>query len=463
MSEFNQKIYRIEKIVLRKVKPTEDEYKKELAFLDEQIKRLRKICPDYIEIKLAGSFARNTHLKNDKDIDIFLLFPKDFNEERFIEEGLSISKKFFKGHSFEESFSDHPYIKGKINGYEIEIVPSYKVDFAYQLKSAVDRTPFHNDYLLKKLSEKQKDEIRLLKQFLKGIGSYGAELRYNALPGYVSELLILYYGNFLNCLKAISNWKSNEVIDIENYYRKQDAIRRFNSHLIVVDPVDMNRNVAAALSYNQYARIIAAARAFLKKPSLHFFFGRKYKDFELKKLKEILSKKELVAVYLPYPKNVLADIVWGQSKRICKKITNVLSINDFVINRFECWTDENKNIVLIFELESLCLQRIKKKIGPEVIDFENSDKFLEAHKKSCAGPRIEDGRWVVEVERKYVRVSDLLKDILRDLAKTEKEPIVNCFPKYKILNEDQIFFLYKSNIDFKKFLSEYLRGKESFL
>ena len=275
--------------------------------------------------------------------------------------------------------------------------------------------------------------------------------------------MILRYGDFLSCIKHAAEWKRNELIDLENYYGGEKTLRQFNSHLIIIDPVDRNRNVAAALSYNQYARFIAASQAFLEKPSIDFFFGKKLKSINTTILKKILHKKELVAIKLSYPKKALADIVWGQAKRLGKKISNQLAMNNFVVNREESWTDEKTMLLLVFELESLSLQRITKKIGPEVVDKAHSKRFLEVHKKAVAGPRIENGRWIIEIERQFIEADGFLKAYLKKNKGSEKKPISVALKKPVILDEKHIVKLYSKNKEFREFLTSYLRGKESFL
>jgi tRNA nucleotidyltransferase (CCA-adding enzyme) len=450
--------------VLRRVKPSPKEYSEEMDFAGSLIERIKAIKGHHTEVILAGSVARNTHLKGDRDIDIFILFPPAFPEADFEKEGLRIAKSVFRGHYWEKAFSEHPYIRGRIEGYNVEIVPSYKVASAERLKSSVDRTPFHNEYMQGKLTAPQKDEVRLLKQFLKGIGSYGAELKYSSVPGYVTEILIAQYSTFADCLKAASKWKRSEVIDVESHYAPHEPLRKFDSHLVIVDPVDKNRNVAAALSYNQYARFIAASRAFLEKPSTAFFFGKKFRPAGRASLREMLKGKELIAVKLKYPKGALADIIWGQGKRMQKKTANQLALNNFTVNRHECWTDESSMLLLLFELESLTLQRITKKLGPEVINEEHGRKFIEAHRRAVAGPRIENGRWVLETERKYTRADAFMRDYLKKLRLSEKKPVVSALRKGPvILDEASIMKLYSKNTGFRDFLTGYLRGRETFL
>ncbi len=448
--------------ILKKISPGKKEIEGELGFADSLIEKIKSFEGEHADVVLAGSLARDTHLKGDRDIDIFVLFPEKLGRKDFEREGLRIGKKIFRGHTWVKAYSEHPYIRGVIDGFNVEIVPSYKVEKAEMLKSSVDRSPFHAEYVRGKLKDGQKDEVRLLRQFLKGIGAYGADLRMSSVPGYVVELLIIKYGSFEKALKGISNWGRNEVIDLENYLGKTEAVKNFDSPLIVVDPVDRNRNVAAALSLNQFSRIVAASRAFLEKPSEKFFFPRKEKPWSVKKVKEILGKKELLAVEIGYPK-VLEDILWGQIRRLRKKIVSQLEGEDFMVIRSEEWLEEGKRMLIVIELESLILQRAAVKVGPEVTDKDNSERFLDAHKKVVAGPRIEKGRWVLEVERKYGDARNFISDFIKKLKKAEKENVRKALRKRAVvLDEKGIVELYKRNKGFREFLTVYLKGKEEF-
>jgi len=449
--------------VLKRVTPSEKELKAEKKIAAEIIEKIQSIEGSHLEVVLAGSMARETHLNGDRDLDIFVLFPEKLTRTEFEREGLRIGKKVFRGHSWEKAYAEHPYIRGNIKGFDVEIVPSYKVSSAELLKSAVDRSPFHAEYVKGKLKSSQRKEVRLLRQFLKGVKCYGADIKASSVPGYVVELLVIKYGNFDNAIKAVAEWKREEVIDIEGYYAQGEALKKFDSHLVVVDPVDRNRNVAAALSFTQYSRMIAAARAFLKKPSVNFFFSRKRKPFGVAQVKKLLGKKEIVGVEVGYPKGVLADIMWGQLRRLGKKVAGEIERNKFELLRSDEWTDENERMVAIFELGAVSLQKTMKRVGPEVANKAHSERFLEMHKKLVAGPRIEEGRWVIEVERKYADVFRLLNDFLRKEKGVEKAKMKRGMNRRcRVLDEKGIIELYKKDAGFREFFSNYLRGKEEF-
>ncbi|MEK6941978.1 MAG: hypothetical protein AABW85_03925, partial [archaeon] len=305
-------------------------------------------------------------------------------------------------------------------------------------------------------------EVRLLRQFLKGIKAYGAELKTESVPGYVTELLVIKYGSFENTLNAMAKWEEKETIDLENQLTKQEAVKKFNSPLIVIDPVDKNRNVAAALSINQFARMIAASRAYIKKPSINFFFGKKTKALTAKQVKNFLTKEEPIIVETGYPK-ALPDIMWGQIKRLAKQLTATLEKEDFSVQRHSEWTDEKKTIILVFDLKSNILEKAKKRTGPQVFDEKNSEKFLSHHKNPLSGPRIENGRWVIEIERKNSSAKKFLAAEIKKLKKTEKAGMKKSLnKKAKILTEKEILGKYKKEPEFREFFSTYLKGKEEF-
>lgn len=451
--------------VLKKVTPTKAERQKQERLAKKIISGIKGTSGKHLDVVLCGSNARDTHLRGDNDLDIFVLFPEKLSRQEFEKEGLRIGKKVFRGHKWEKAFSEHPYIRGSIEGFDVEIVPSYRVSSAELKQSAVDRSPFHNSYLKKRLTGKKKGEARLLRQFLKGIKAYGADTRASSVPGYVVELLILEYGSFPKAVKAISQWKQGQAIDIEKHWKKGEAKKMFpDAALIVIDPVDKSRNVAAALSLNQFSRIVAASQAFLKKPAKSFFFGKKEKPWPLKRLKAMLAKKELVGIRLGFPKKALPDIVWGQINRFARKTEKQLRLNDFEVLRSEAWTDEKNLIVIVLEVESRVLQKSAVKAGPFVTDTKNSRAFLEAHRRVIAGPRIEEGRWVIETARKHTRIESFLKEFIKKEKRVEKSVLKKAINKgSRVVQEKGLVRLFKENREFAEFLTAYLRGGEEFL
>ena len=448
----NKKIY---SKVLKKITPTQKDLNAEKKIFLEIKEKIDNMQGHHSHLEWCGSSARNTHLKSDRDLDLFVMFEKEMDSKQLEKEGLKIGKSVFRGHTWEKAYSQHPYIRGKIKNFDIEIVPSYIVSRGSEKKSAVDRTPFHNKFILKNLSENQRKEVRLLKQFLKGIGAYGADLKNCSLPGYGVELLIVKYKTFENVLKNTKTWKCGTQIKFNN---KKSKVK-FDQPLIIIDPVDENRNVASALSEEQFKKIKLASAIFLQNPNIKFFFPKKIKVWKKEKVKKALNQKELIAIHSKFPKNDLSDIVWGQLRRFLKKITRHLVEKDFNVLRETLWSDE-KDIYFIIQLGSLDLQKSKKLIGPKAVDTINVENFLKDKKNILSGPRIENERIVIEVPRKETNAIKLIEKFIKENKKSERKAVKKMLKYTRVINEKEMLKHYKKN--FAQFFTKYLDGKESF-
>ncbi len=450
--------------VLERVTPSDLEIRRQHEFAGKIIARIMKLKGRHVAAEMAGSNSRNTHLAGDHDLDIFVFYPETLPRPEFEKEGLRIGLGVFRGHKWEKAYSEHPYIRGNIEGFDVEIVPAYRVTHAEDLKSAVDRSIFHNEYMKQNMQHGQEGEIRLLKQFMKGVKCYGADQGANSFPGYVAELLTLKYGTFMACIDAAAKWEKGQAVDLENYYPPTEARKKFGSHLIVVDPVDRERNVAAALSLNQYARFIAACRAFIKRPSMNFFFPKPHAPWPSPKLLKFLQNTELVAVMLGYPLGVVEDVMWGQFRRFAKRLATIAGQNGFCVKRTAEWLEHQKHLVALLEVESIEIQKVKIVRGPEAFYAEHSEAFLKAHPKPLSGPRIEDGRWVIETGREYTNLEKLIAAQLPGLGRTERAGMRKALRQgARIMEEKDIVALYRKNRGFSQFLTGYLKGKEEFL
>ena len=228
--------------MLERIKPGPSERKRlqEVSVaLISRIESMAEGCGLELKAMLVGSAARGTWLAGDHDLDVFL----GVGVEDDLEKALKLARRISPDHR--EKYAEHPYIQARIDGFEVDLVPCYLVDDASHLRSAVDRTPFHNRYVKQRIAGLE-DEVLLLKQFMKGCGVYGSELRVGGFSGYLAELLVLCYGSFAAVIEAASLWKPGLKLDLEGRGRVEQA-----DPLVVVDPVDPGRNVAAALTLNR--------------------------------------------------------------------------------------------------------------------------------------------------------------------------------------------------------------------
>jgi tRNA nucleotidyltransferase (CCA-adding enzyme) len=463
------------KKVLKQILP-DRKSEKELKSLARKVLRVanKKAKKYKAKAMIVGSVTRDTWLPDKKEFDVFILFPKDLKPSELEKYGLQVAKeivKEMKG-TFTLKYAQHPYLSAKINDVEIDIVPSYKIKDTSEVKSAVDRTPFHVAYLQKKLKKKQANEVRLLKKFLKNHNLYGADAKTQGFSGYLCELLIINYKTFLNLLKAATKWKAQEIIDLEKFYKKEEynLLKKIfkNQALIVLDPTDKNRNVAAALSSENFFKFKKVCEEFLKNPCEETFFGKVnyMTDFEFSRMKLKRGTEVLLIKFKP-PK-VSSDILWPQLRKFAERIESILEERkyEFKVYGKAVYTDEKDLALVLLELEVYSLPYIQKIIGPYVFDEKNSKAFLEAHKNPLVGPYIEDDRWVVEVERRFKTAKEKILDSLSkpvDILKAKGIPsyIAEALAKgFEVIDGLEIEKLLRERRDVGIFFYNYFNRKK---
>src|SRR5206468_2234734 len=233
----------VEERVLARIRPSPDEEARIESVVRELLDRLRSTLRSKgWEAKpfLAGSVAKGTHLTG-TEIDVFVAFPPDLPRADLEERGLALGTILEKG---THRYAEHPYTRGWYGGFEVEIVPCYRITDATQRMSAVDRTPLHVDYVLGRVKEGQTDEIRLLKAWAEGIGVYGA------------------------------------------------------------------------VSVEQLATFVHAAREYLESPSERFFFPRPLKPLSVSRLRAAVKRRGggLLAISIPAPA-VTDDVLYPQLRK----------------------------------------------------------------------------------------------------------------------------------------------------
>jgi tRNA nucleotidyltransferase (CCA-adding enzyme) len=366
-------------------------------------------------------------------------------------------------------FAEHPYLEAVLDGIRINIVPCYNVVKGKWL-SATDRTPFHTEYVKPLLSKELRSEVRLLKQFMKGIEVYGAEIKVGGFSGYLCELLILYHGSFLNVLKAAADWGVKVSIDIEKYYEKDKLKQIFEESIIIVDPVDKDRNAASAVRLDVLNHFIAASRNFLENPKRIFFYTPEIKPLSSNELFKSFQERGTKIIFIMFEGlDVVPDVLWGQLYKSQKALRKLVNSQGFTVIRDAVWSNEKSLNFFIFELENNILPPFEKHLGPPLHKREDCRAFLKKHTKSTqtlSGPTIESNRWVVYTTRKNTDAKTLLKVKLKDGGSEVgiAEYVSNSLKKsLKPLTNEEIFPIYMKNPDFAEFLTDFLRGKPRWL
>lgn len=372
--------------------------KKEIA--DKVYKLVEKEIQKYsevVELEFGGSYAKDTWLSKNADIDIFIKFKKNISEEKLENISKKIGFESLKKYAPYVRYSQHPYVEAEIKDTKINIVPCYDVKIG-EWKSAADRSPFHTKFMKKSLTLKMKNEVRILKTFLKSNKIYGAEIAKQGFSGYISEVLILEFGNFENLIKSISKIKENQIVGTTS--------KSFDTAIVVIDPIDSNRNLAAAISNENIGKFILICRALKEKPSLEFF--------KIKKSK--ISKKfwnNLLIIKFEF-KTRSPDIIWGQIKRATSTLSTQLELGGFTVLRSKSHTDEQKEAYLIFFLESTKISEIYQKRGPEFFREGSVHSFISKNLNNAELLWIGNNRKIISLEkRKHTNAETFMKEFLK--------------------------------------------------
>ena len=376
------------------------------------------------DVVQVGSTARGTWVSGDRDIDLFVRFDADLDREQLEEYGLAVGHAVLPdGH---EEYAEHPYVKGSYEGFDVDLVPCHDVGTAGDLVSAVDRTPFHDAYLSARLDDALADDVVLAKAFLKGIGAYGSDLRTEGFSGYLTELLFLELGGFVPLVESARSWHPPVEFDPEGH-----AERTFEDPLVVVDPTDPTRNVAAVLSAANLARFQHSARELLAAPREAPFEPAEPTPLDPAGVRSHLDRRGTtpVAVVFDAP-DVVDDQLWPQLRRSLDGVVRGLNERGFDVLRAQAMTDATgpetdgagaERAALYAELEVATRPAVARHEGPPVAVRKHAADFYESYADDVDpetyGPFIDGDRYVVEREREFTTVREYLEsDAAGDVA-----------------------------------------------
>jgi len=404
------------KQVLKEIKPDKQEEKEVKAEIDVFLKKANKNLKNAKAI-LGGSGAKDTWLTKAHDADIFVEF--NYNQYRNKSDKLSDIlekhlKKNFKKISRLHGSRDYFQIKEK--NFTFEVVPILKINKASEAKNITDVSPLHANWVKK--YKKFADQIRLTKQFCKAQEVYGAESYIKGFSGYICEILTINYKGFLNLIKYAAKWKDKTVIDVEKYYRNsKEVLKSLNlskiySPLVIIDPVQKDRNAAAAVSKEKYSQFICACKEFLKKPSKEFF---KIKEITINDLKKRAKKDKLILLNITSSAGK-EDIVGSKLLKALEFLEKNLKQNDFRVYEKGWRWDKSKKALFWFIIDKEKLSECVKWCGPPLRNKFHVNKFKKKYKKTF----IEKARICAKIKRKFREPEKLIKELIKNIYIKEK-------------------------------------------
>ncbi len=382
--------------VLQRIRPSEDER----AFIKGLMRELEGIAKETseslgLDVKpyFVGSLAKDTYLAGDHDIDLFLAFPLETPLEELRERGLELGKAIAeKLDSHELAYAEHPYVRATYKEVKVDLVPCYDVKSWKDVRTAVDRSILHTKWVIENL-EGRNNDVRLLKRFLKGINAYGSEIYVRGFSGYLAEILVIKYGSFLEVLRNVDFMLRQKIIDPGNWLKREHEIamrtirREADSDrpLIVLDPVDPRRNVAANLSWEKYGRFYFRAREFLDGPSAKFFFPEKPRAGNY--LGELRRKGTHLLVLVFEKPDLIDDLLLPQLERSARGFEKALSRKGFAVLGWDAGYSGGKAFIML-ELDRIERERVTIKPGPEFFTERGLDFYRKNARVWLRGKRL---------------------------------------------------------------------------
>ncbi len=357
-------------------------------------------------VEYEGSYAKDTWLSGELDLDLFVFFSEDFELKSFEE---AIKKIAFRAAErlnakLERRYAAHPYYTLILDSLNVDLVPAYYVEDVENIKTPVDRTRFHTLYVKKELSRKPylKQDIRLLKKLLKLLWIYGAEIEVQGFSGYLTEILVIRHGGLLPLLEKAATWRPWKTAI------PPSTKSEFKAPLIVLDPVDPQRNAAAAVSEESLAKFIALSVLSSSAPErlccIYRSLGRIKESFEEKP-----RKLEFFIVSISLKKNNASpQEIAGITQKHRVKIVRNAEKHGFQIARSKVFLCDNKSII-VFEVINPVLHPFSLHRGPPVYS-PHSAEFISKWRGHPL--MIRDSRWYTVIDTTPRYFMDVVENTL---------------------------------------------------
>ncbi|MFX1409453.1 MAG: hypothetical protein ACFFA6_03815 [Promethearchaeota archaeon] len=427
-------------------------------------KKAKELNIDYTNIEPQGSTGiKKTQLKDDFDIDLFVGL--DYNLYNSKYKGLSKnklkkeSKKDFlklcnnwiiKSLTLKEFinpqllFAEHPYVTVDyvVDNIKIkvDIVLYFDLDKLFIEQNgpitAVDRSPWHGRFIRDELSSKQKDDVRLLKQFFKSCHCYGdiSAVGKVGFIGYSAELLIYYFGNIQ---KLFQNFQTLKNKPLDYYKRNSNELKKIqhfqNDYLLIIDPIDKNRNVASAISGRAYTFCNEKVKQFLKKPSKEFFIQKQIpeaditnvNDPELSKIFIIELKNKAENIHYTIIRDKLYSLAESIKANGEREFSHAERFGKIIFEVF--FEDDIDEYNIVFYCEKPQTSKTYIRRGPPVKEKLHANNFKVKNPEYYE----KNGHLWVETKRQFTSFSYFLRNFIKEKVPENLE-IINISKSFNV-------------------------------
>lgn len=369
-----------------------------------------KMMSNFVDCIPGGSSSRKTFLPGKKEIDIYVrINTTSIKDLEFFAKVVIPELGRKMGVVTELRYSQNPYgyFKFKVDTVPIEVdlvavvfAETYEKLLEALKISGMARTPFHSLFLNDKIIGIE-HEIRTFKYWLKKKRCYGR----SGITGYLAELLIIKYRKFTNILKEISSLIEKPIDPWNRSEKELDKIFP-QDIIIVVDPTDKNRNVAAGIQGYigkiKLERIIRYSKEAFEKPKEIF--------------DPLVIPKKNIKLTIVFSKEPANDddkfLIMG---RIAGKIKNEAEFYQYSL--VDVYIEPERNEIIIIPEKNSFKKEWRILSGPP-LDLEDSvAKFRLKNKEVW----IENGRIMSKKPNKYKNMVEIIEKVTKKIQNQKKE------------------------------------------
>ena len=455
--------------ILSEILPSDEENKKIKSIIKnttEIIQNWNDSHQNYLYkfIQPHGSTGlKQTHLSGASDIDLFIFLDPDiYAEHAYAKKGKIKRNKIndlFRGYctgwiipalaefsDFSDailSYAEHPYVSVKYKDFNIDIVFAFILSEDYILQNGpitpVDRTFFHTKFILKHLDDYQRNDVRILKKFFKSHLSYGdkAPTGRGGFIGYAIELMIYFYSDIWNVFKNFKNL-SDTVLD--TYNRKEIELRKSSrlqkDFLLIMDPSDKKRNVAASISPRSWIYCSDVIDKFLINPTSEAFLETDFppvqnSSVEINEHFTVIEYNQKNEDHYTKIRDKLYSLADALKQIASYEIDH--SVRFQGVNYALYFDEMTKNYSVAFYTEEMEISARFLRKGPKFIPGNiNFEKFKKKHGDNLVVKN--NYSWVYQ-KRKYTNFIDLLKTEVKSRPIKETSPAIIVLPHQISLSE----------------------------
>jgi tRNA nucleotidyltransferase (CCA-adding enzyme) len=415
---------KVTQTILKKYKTSKKEHDQILKKIESFLHDLRAALErEKIDayVMLGGSAAKGTFLRHDFDCDVFVRFIYDEYKEKDVSQLLEKALKHMKGTTYERVHGSRDYFIGTWKELQYEIIPVLYINDKRMAKNITDMSPLHVEWLNQHLTEEIRDQIILTKLFFKAQKVYGAESYMNGFSGHIVDLLTIYYGSFKELLENIVKWQEKELINMTSHPININDFNpdKIQSAIIVVDPVEPERNAAAAVGFEQFYHIQNQATTFLENPNENFFKRTSISIKELQAMKKEAEKKQQAMIIVKaLPTHGKLDTIGTKIFKTHEFIQEELKRNNFTVEKagWEWEEDQDKEAILWYMTKEKKLSATQEHAGPPLKRKEDVAAFQKKHKKFF----FKENKIYTTIKRKYTTAEALIKERIKDKRIKEK-------------------------------------------